>query len=338
MLASDVTSADDVPGFDNSAMDGFALRAADTAGAHRERPCRCGSSASRGPAQPYDASRRGRRGGHDLDRSDGAAGADAVLRMEDADEADGELRGRRPAYRPARRSPRRRGHPRRRHRAARRARGSVLPSSGVAASTGVAELCLRARPRVAIVVTGDELVEPPAALAGADPQHQRLRRAGPGSRPGRPSTHVETVGDDYGATVAELRRALAADVVVVTGGVSVGPTTTSSRRSRSSASSRSSGGSRCARAPDLVRDPRCARSSSACRATRSRRWSPSTCSCGRRWPACSAPTPGERRAVAIVRRRLPQAPRPRARRALHARGARRRMARATDEGRRGRTC
>jgi molybdopterin molybdotransferase len=33
---------------------------------------------------------------------------------------------------------------------------------------------------------------------------------------------VETVGDDYAETVATLRRALAADVVVTTGGVSVG--------------------------------------------------------------------------------------------------------------------
>ena len=33
VLASDVVAADDVPGFDNSAMDGFAVRAADTAAA-----------------------------------------------------------------------------------------------------------------------------------------------------------------------------------------------------------------------------------------------------------------------------------------------------------------
>src|SRR5205085_3410084 len=38
VLAEDVTAAEDVPGFDNSAMDGFAVLAADTDGARSERP------------------------------------------------------------------------------------------------------------------------------------------------------------------------------------------------------------------------------------------------------------------------------------------------------------
>src|SRR5512145_2452656 len=38
VLAADVASADDVPGFDNSAMDGYALRSADTAGATESVP------------------------------------------------------------------------------------------------------------------------------------------------------------------------------------------------------------------------------------------------------------------------------------------------------------
>ena len=37
MLAEDVISADPVPGFDNSAMDGYAVRAADTAAARGAR-------------------------------------------------------------------------------------------------------------------------------------------------------------------------------------------------------------------------------------------------------------------------------------------------------------
>ena len=38
VLAQDVVSHDDVPGFDNSAMDGFALRASDTAAATEAAP------------------------------------------------------------------------------------------------------------------------------------------------------------------------------------------------------------------------------------------------------------------------------------------------------------
>ena len=40
VLAADVESADPVPGFDNSSMDGFAVRAADTAGGKRRGPGR----------------------------------------------------------------------------------------------------------------------------------------------------------------------------------------------------------------------------------------------------------------------------------------------------------
>ncbi|HET8593274.1 MAG TPA: hypothetical protein VFL56_06375, partial [Solirubrobacterales bacterium] len=38
VLAADVESAEPVPGFDNSSMDGFAVRAADTAGASAGAP------------------------------------------------------------------------------------------------------------------------------------------------------------------------------------------------------------------------------------------------------------------------------------------------------------
>ena len=38
VLAEDVASPEDVPAFDNSAMDGFAVRAADTRGARRDSP------------------------------------------------------------------------------------------------------------------------------------------------------------------------------------------------------------------------------------------------------------------------------------------------------------
>ena len=63
VLAEDVESAEPVPGFDNSAMDGFAVRAADTAGRERRRPrSRCASSASRGrDARPIGARGRARR-------------------------------------------------------------------------------------------------------------------------------------------------------------------------------------------------------------------------------------------------------------------------------------
>jgi molybdopterin molybdotransferase len=94
---------------------------------------------------------------------------------------------------------------------------------GVAASTGAAALACARRPTVAVLVTGDELVEPGAPLrAGAIRNTNGYAVPAQVVAAGAAVSSVETVGDDYADTVAALRRALAADVVVTTGGVSVG--------------------------------------------------------------------------------------------------------------------
>jgi molybdopterin molybdotransferase len=94
---------------------------------------------------------------------------------------------------------------------------------GVAASTGAAELSCARQPRVAIVVTGDELVEPGAPLRrGAIRNTNGYAVPAQVAGAGGVVLSVEKVGDDYRATVDTLRRTLAADVVVTTGGVSVG--------------------------------------------------------------------------------------------------------------------
>ena len=88
-LASDVASVDDVPGFDNSAMDGFAVRAADTANATRAKPVAlriAGESRAGKPATVALSQ------GKAIRISTGAVlpeGADAVVRIEDCRELDG---------------------------------------------------------------------------------------------------------------------------------------------------------------------------------------------------------------------------------------------------------
>ena len=86
VLAEDVTGADAVPGFDNSAMDGYAVRAADTAGAAAGQPVALevvDESRAGHPAQrelgPGRGDRRSRPGAML------PAGADAVVRVEDTD-------------------------------------------------------------------------------------------------------------------------------------------------------------------------------------------------------------------------------------------------------------
>jgi len=105
--------------------------------------------------------------------------------------------------------------------------GSTLDPSalGIAVSTGRAALTCRRRPRVAVLATGDELI-----AAGASPAPGQIHNsnavvvAGLVERAGGEPIHAEPVGDDPAATRSAIGAALdAADVVVVTGGVSVGP-------------------------------------------------------------------------------------------------------------------
>jgi molybdopterin molybdotransferase len=96
---------------------------------------------------------------------------------------------------------------------------------GVAASVGRAELICASRPRVAVLVTGDELTEPGAALApGAIYSSNAYALGAQVERAGGEVTKRTTVPDDADGTRTALEDALdQADVVIVSGGVSVGP-------------------------------------------------------------------------------------------------------------------
>ena len=223
VAAEEVRSADDVPGFDNSAMDGFALRAADTAPAAAGRPVRLtvvGESRAGHPAsRPVGA-------GEAIRISTGAMlpeGADAVLRQEDAAEVEGAIEvGARLAE----------GNDIRRRGEDVAVGAAVVPASavlgaaelGVLASVGVAELACSRRPRLALVVTGDELVEPGPELGPGQIRNSNLYSVGAQARgAGCDVTSERMVGDDYAATLEAIRDGLGADLMVICGGVSVGP-------------------------------------------------------------------------------------------------------------------
>jgi len=96
---------------------------------------------------------------------------------------------------------------------------------GVAASIGLAELRCARRPRVAILITGDELTpvgQPlgPGGIYGSN----GVALAALAERAGAAVVAEATVPDDLEGTRAAIGDALgSADVVVVSGGVSVGP-------------------------------------------------------------------------------------------------------------------
>jgi molybdopterin molybdotransferase len=103
--------------------------------------------------------------------------------------------------------------------------GVVLrpPDLAAAAASGNAELRVHRRPRVAIVSTGDELVAVGTVPgAGQVVSSNGLMLAALVRDAGAVPIDLGDVGDDAARTQACLRKALRADVVVTSGGISVG--------------------------------------------------------------------------------------------------------------------
>jgi molybdopterin molybdotransferase len=103
--------------------------------------------------------------------------------------------------------------------------GELGPAEvAVLASLGRERVRCAARPRVAVLVTGDELVAPGRPLGpGQIRDSNATALSAQALRAGARVTAAEHVPDEREATIAALRRALeSADVVCVSGGVSVG--------------------------------------------------------------------------------------------------------------------
>jgi molybdopterin molybdotransferase len=217
VLARDIAAAGDVPPFSNSAMDGFAV----IAGPAGRSPVVVGESRVGRPAD------RAVGDGEAIRISTGAvvpAGADAVVRVEATAESDGRVEVR-AAVAPGDnlRGP---GEDVRKGATVLTAGTRLGPAElGVAVSAGVAELPCARRPRVAVLATGDELVEAGAALApGQIHNTNGVALAALTAGAGAEVVLQATVADDRAATDAALAGALdAADVVLVSGGISVGP-------------------------------------------------------------------------------------------------------------------
>lgn len=222
VLGEPVRSADDVPPFDNSAMDGFAVRAVDTAGASSETPIELrlvGESRAGAPTDRRVAP------GEAIRISTGAMlpeGADAVVRMEEANVA-GDAVAVRIAVDP--------GHDARRVGEDVRAGDEVVAAGtrlgpaelGVLASVGVDEVRAVRRPVANVLTTGDELVPPGRALPPGGIRNTNAHTVPAQARmAGCRVSWTSTVPDEAGATEHAVSLGLAADLLVICGGVSVG--------------------------------------------------------------------------------------------------------------------
>jgi molybdopterin molybdotransferase len=104
--------------------------------------------------------------------------------------------------------------------------GTVLGPAemGVLSCVGRDPVACRRSPRVAVVVTGDEVVDATAGLGpGAVRDANGVTVPALARSAGAQVTSVARVGDDVARTRAAVAAALDADVAVICGGVSVGP-------------------------------------------------------------------------------------------------------------------
>ena len=223
VTTEDVRSRADLPRFDNSSMDGYAVRREDLEGAGPETPVLLTVSGDVAAGDPLPREHVPGQAWRIMTGAPVPLGADAVVRVEDTD-----------------------GHPReaqfrvqpevganiRRAGEDVRAGQVVLPAGtriGAAqiaalASAGVEEVDVVGPVRVVVLSTGDELVPlgqpvgPGQIVDSNGPMLEALVRES-----GFYPVHVGSLPDDEAATRKELRHHLAhADAIITTGGVSKG--------------------------------------------------------------------------------------------------------------------
>ncbi|HEY8028822.1 MAG TPA: gephyrin-like molybdotransferase Glp [Gaiellaceae bacterium] len=216
VIAEDALAAVDLPPFPSSAMDGFALRSADVPGT-------LVVAARIAAGSPAD---RALAGGEAMAISTGGVvpeGADAVAPIEvvtdngdTVDVPDTIAAG---------------AHVRPRGGDV-RAGDLVVPAGvrlgatqlGALAAAGIAAAVCARRPRVAVLATGSELVRPGTPLApGQVYEANALMLASALGGVGADVERLPAVADDEDAHREAIARGLEADVLVTSGGVSVGP-------------------------------------------------------------------------------------------------------------------
>ena len=212
VLGADALAVTDLPPFDSSAMDGYAVRAVDTPGHLRV----VGHSAA-GRPEPGTVGP-----GQAVVISTGAvvpAGADAVVPVErTSGDVDVERVAEGENVRP-------RGGDTRAGDVVVAAGGMLGPPQVSAlAAAGVAVVRCGRRPRAAVLATGSELRAPGEPLApGEIYESNSVLIAAQLRAAGAAPTVFPVVADDAAATRAALEAVLDHDVVITSGGVSVGP-------------------------------------------------------------------------------------------------------------------
>ena len=218
VLREGIAASHDIPSGDNSAMDGYAVRAEDVANAPVTLRVIDDIPAGRlasGAVEPGTAMRI----------MTGALlpdGADAIVQVELTDGGTDAVHIRERVTRGT--NIRKRGEDMRAGDLVLRAGTRIGPGEiGVLAGAQRGSVVVSRRPTIAILSTGDELVEVGDPLgAGQVVNSNAWSLAALAQQHGAIPQQLGIVRDDRDATIAALQRALASDFVITSGGVSVG--------------------------------------------------------------------------------------------------------------------
>ncbi|MGH3876306.1 MAG: molybdopterin molybdotransferase MoeA [Actinophytocola sp.] len=222
VLGEDVVSPVALPPFDNSAMDGYAVRAADVAGADRGAPVRLPVPEDIPAGRTDVVALRAGTAHRIMTGAPVPPGADAIVKVEDTDGGEREVTVR-AAVEPGTHI-RLAGEDVAEGVTVLRA-GTVLGSAqlGLAAAIGRAELPVHRQVRVLVLSTGSELVEPGKPLRhGQIYESNSVLLAAAVREAGAAPTVLRFVPDDVDAFHATIAAQEGADLLVTSGGVSAG--------------------------------------------------------------------------------------------------------------------
>ena len=233
VVAEDIISAIDIPPLDNTAMDGYAVRAADTHGASEQSPVTLRVVGELAAGYLFDGTVEPGTAVRIMTGAPMPPGADAVVPFEETDEPSGRVFGSFAKSRDvvgilkaasAGANIRRAAEDIRRGQATIRAGAVLHPAQiGVLASLGNATVRVHRRPVVAILSTGDEVREPGQPLApGQIYDSNAYSIAAMVLANGGVPKQLGIAKDTVEALTAKLREGLDADMLVTSAGVSRG--------------------------------------------------------------------------------------------------------------------
>ena len=222
VLAEDVAADMDVPPFDNSAMDGYALRAADTTGAAPAAPVALRVIADLPAGYPPPPMVHSGEAVRIMTGAPMPPGTDAVARIEDTESGNGIVRVARPLARGE--DVRYAGEDVKLGDVVLRTGTRVRPSEvGMLATLGRREAVVVRTPRVAVLATGDELVDPWEAVTPGKIRNSNLYSISAQVRACGGEPVLLGVSRDTERELEEkIREGLSADMLLTSGGVSVG--------------------------------------------------------------------------------------------------------------------